>query len=99
MLFPEKYDKLITGIISALLLPLITAFLIFLFAKGNPTPGEWLAKISDADIVTHIISLCVFPNVFAFLVFNYYDMLRASKGVLGITIIWALIVFAVKLLL
>lgn len=99
MLFHEKYDKLLTGIISSLLLPLIIAFIIFLFAKGNPTPAEWLAKIYDADIVTHIISLCVFPNVFVFLVFNYFDMLRASRGVLGITILWALLVFAVKLFL
>ncbi len=99
MTLPGKYDKLLTGIISGLILPFITAFIIFMFAKGNPGLSDWLERIVKADIITHIISLSVFPNVLIFLLFNHYDMLRASRGVLGITIVWAVIVFAVKILI
>ena len=99
MTLAEKYDRIATGIISGLLLPLIISAMIFLFAKGNPGLGAWLEKIAEADIVTHIISLSVFPNVLVFLLFNHFDMLRASRGVLGITIVWALIVFGVKILI
>jgi hypothetical protein len=99
MTIPEKYDKLLTGIISGVLLPLIVAFLLFIFAKGDPTLREWLDKISKAEVEIHIITLCVFPNVFIFLIFNYFDMLRASRGVLGATIAWAVIVFGIKFLL
>ncbi len=99
MTLPEKYDKIVTGILSGLLLPFITALIIFLFAKGNPRLGVWLARIVAADISTHIISLCVFSNLLIFFLFNHYDMLRASRGVLGITIVWAIIVFGVKILI
>jgi hypothetical protein len=98
MILPEKFDKLITGIISGLVLPFITVTIIFLVAKGNPDLQTWLKKIAAADIITHIITLSVFPNIFIFLLFNHFDMLKASKGVLGITVAWAILVFAVKFL-
>jgi hypothetical protein len=99
MTIPEKYDKQITGILSGLILPILIALIVFLFAKGDPSLHSWLRRIAEADIVTHVITLCVFPNVLLFLLFNYFDMLRASKGILGITIVWAAIVFGVKFLL
>jgi hypothetical protein len=98
MTIPEKYDRMHVGIISGFVLPLIVAVIVFLFAKGDPTPVEWLRKIKNAGVETNIISLCVFPNVLIFLLFNHFDMLRASRGVLGITIFWAVLVFLVKFL-
>lgn len=94
-----KFDNLTTGIVAGLLLPLITALIMFLFAKSDPSLREWLSKIAEADIVSKIITLSVIPNVFVFLLFNHFDMLRASRGVLGITIAWAVLVFGEKLLL
>jgi len=98
MTFTEKYDKVGTGIVGGVLLPLIIAFLVFLFTKGNPGLSSWLSKIGQAGIESHIITLCVFPNILIFLLFNHFDMLRASRGVLGVTIFWAVIVFAVYFL-
>jgi hypothetical protein len=99
MTVQEKYDKLLTGVVTGLLLPLFTALIIFLLTKGNPSLSMWLKKIADADIVTKVITLCVFPNVIIFLIFNHFDMLRASRGVLGTTIVWAVIVFGIKFLI
>ena len=94
-----KYDKLATGMVAGLLLPVITALMIFLFSKGDPSVNEWLRKIVDADLVTKVITLCVVPNVLIFLLFNHFDMLRAAKGVLGLTIVWAVLVFGIKFLI
>jgi hypothetical protein len=99
MTIPEKYDKLTTGVVAGLFLPLLIALVIFLFAKGDPSLQEWLMKIKAADIVSKVITVCVFPNVLIFLFFNHFDMLRASRGVLGITIVWAVIVFGIKLVI
>ena len=95
----EKYDKMSTGIISGILLPFLTALILFLFAKGDPGLKDWLQRIVTGDIITHMISLSVLPNLLIFFFFNYFDMLRATRGVLGITIFWAVIVFGVKILL
>lgn len=98
MTLAEKYDKIPTGVASAILLPVITGIIIWLVSAGNYSLGSYLVKIVRADIITHIISLCVFPNVIIFLIFNRFDMLQASRGVLGVTIAWAITVFLIKFL-
>ena len=94
----EKYDRVITGVISGFLFPLIIGLTVFLFSSGNISIGSYLLRLKESNIITHSITLCVFPNIFIFLIFNRFDMLRASRGMLAITIIWAVIVFAVKFL-
>jgi len=98
MTFSEKSDKVLTGVISGLLLPFIIGFIIFVFSPGHHSVASYLARIADSNIITHSITLCVFPNIIIFLIFNRYDMLRASQGVLGVTIFWAVIVFGIKFL-
>jgi hypothetical protein len=97
MKFAEKYDNLISGIISGVFLPVIIGLIIFAFTAHGRSLIEYLERISDGNIVTHAITLCVFPNVFIFLLFNRFDMLRGARGVLAVTIVWAAIVFAIKL--
>ncbi len=98
MIRAEKYDKVYIGAISGFVIPIIIGLCVYLFSTGDKSITEYITRIIFADILTHIISLCVFPNIFLFLIFNRLDMLRATKGVLGITIFWAILVFAVKFL-
>jgi len=96
MTIPEKYDRLFTGLISGIFLPFVIGFIVFLVSSGDTSLVTYLSRLKESNIVTHSITLCVFPNIFVFLVFNRFDMLRAARGMLAVTIIWALIVFAVK---
>jgi hypothetical protein len=98
MKYSEKYDKLLTGIISGFAFPFIIGLIIFLFSSGHLSLGAYISRIADSNIITHAITLCVFPNILIFMIFNRFDMLRATRGVLAITIAWAVIVFGVKLL-
>jgi hypothetical protein len=98
MTYYEKYDKVLTGLLSGLFLPLFVGFMIYIFSPGHLSIHSYLTRISESDIITHSISICVFPNIIIFLIFNRFDMLRASRGVLAITIVWAVIVFGVKFL-
>jgi hypothetical protein len=72
--------------------------IVFAFTSGHLSMHSYLFRIAESNIITHAITLCVFPNVFIFLIFNRFDMLRASRGVLAMTIIWAVIVFGIKFL-
>ena len=96
MTVPEKFDRVVTGLISGLIFPVIIGLLIFLFSSGGMSLASYLTRIRETNIITHSITLCVFPNVFIFLIFNRFDMLRAARGMLAITIVWAVIVFGVK---
>jgi hypothetical protein len=98
MTVPEKLDKMSTGIISGFLLPVLIGFIIYLFTAHGYSLHSYLLRLAKSNIITHSISICVFPNVFIFLLFNRFDMLRASQGVLGTTIIWAAIVFGIMFL-
>jgi hypothetical protein len=98
MTFAEKYDRVAIGVVSGVLLPLAVGLIIYLFTAGSLSIPAYLGRISETNIITHAITLCVFPNVIIFLIFNRFDMLRAARGVLAATIAWALIVFGVKIL-
>jgi hypothetical protein len=98
MKFYEKYDRVLTGVISGLVFPFIVGIAIYLFFSGNQSLHLYLVRIADSHIITHSISLCVFPNILIFMIFNRLDMLRATRGVLAVTIVWAVIVFGVKIL-
>ncbi|HUS87090.1 MAG TPA: hypothetical protein VMW76_07620 [Bacteroidales bacterium] len=90
-------NTFLTGFITGLVLPAIVFLVAFLVSKDIDLKS-YLQRIMDRNLVTHMMSLCVFPNVFAFLIFNRFDKLQSSRGVLGVTIIWALTVFLIKMI-
>jgi hypothetical protein len=92
----EKFDKTITGILAGLVLPFLVGITIYLFSPSHLSLQSYLERIAETHIITHSITLCVFPNVVIFLLFNRLDMLKATRGVLAVTIVWAVIVFVVK---
>ena len=93
-----KYDKQIIGIAAGFVLPILIGLAVYFSSSKGMSVVEYLKHINRSNIITHTISLCVFPNILIFLLFNKLDMLNATKGVLAITIAWAAIVFAIKLL-
>ncbi len=98
MKLTEKYDKVVIGLLSGAFFPLIVGLIVFGFTAHGRSIATYLERISQAGITIHAITLCVFPNVIIFLLFNQFDMLRSAKGVLGMTIVYAIIVFTLKLL-
>jgi len=93
----QKLNNALTGVIAGIVVPLIAFTLFFIFTRNGLTLAEYFRKIEDADNISEIMSVCVFANIIIFLIFNRFEMLRASKGVLGITIAWAFTVFGIKL--
>lgn len=98
MKFKIKYDKLITGLLSGFLFPIIVGGIVFLVTSVKTTITEYLIRLFLANIMTHAISLCVLPSLLVFFLFIRFDMLKAARGVLGMTIVWAVIVFIIKVI-
>ena len=93
----ERYNNVLTGVISGIILPLIAFTVFFLLTRHGLSFHDYLGRIAETGKVTEVMSVSVFSNIIIFLIFNRFDMLRASKGVLGITIAWAFTVFGIKL--
>jgi hypothetical protein len=96
MTLPARYDRFAVGFAGGLILPFITGLVIFLFTSHDLTLHAYLYKIRFTGIMTHAVTLCVFSNIVIFLLFNRLDMLRAARGTLAVTIIWALTVVIIK---
>ncbi|TFH46548.1 MAG: hypothetical protein E4G92_06270 [Bacteroidia bacterium] len=94
----KRYDKPLSGVVAGIIFPLIAFTVFYLTTAKGFTPGEYFRRISLLGNLPQILSVSVFSNIIIFLIFNRFDMLRAAKGVLGVTIIWAFIVFGIKLL-
>lgn len=93
----EKYNTVITGAVTGFIVPVIAMLLFSLWKSGSMTIAEFYGQLLRVGAFTNALSVSVFLNVFFFLLFNRFDMLRASKGVLGLTILWAVAVFILKL--
>jgi hypothetical protein len=98
MSFAKRYDRAITGVVSGLIVPLIGFVIFYLVTAKGLSAGQYMRRVEEAGNITQIMSASVFLNIFIFLVFNRLDMLKALRGVLGVTLVWAFVVFGIKLL-
>jgi hypothetical protein len=94
----ERFDKLIAGLACGFILPFLVASGVYIFTARGISITDYMGIMAKSDILVKVVSFYVFPNLLIFLLFNRFDMLRASKGVLYITIFWALVVFAIRFL-
>jgi len=92
-----RYNNALTGVVSGIIVPCIAFLVFYLVTAHGLSPKFYLQRMEDAGNFTQVLSVSVFANIIIFLLFNRLDMLKASKGVLGITIVWALIIFGIKL--
>jgi len=91
-------NNFLTGFLVGLLLPVIVFIVIYFFSGDGLTLKEYILDIARRSVLTHIISLSVLSNLVIFLLFNRFDKLRSSRGVVGITLLWALTVLAIRLM-
>ena len=93
----QRFNNALTGVAAGFVIPATAFIVFFLFTHNGLSFSDYFKRVEEAGNITSIMSVCVFSNIIAFLLFNRFDMLRASRGVLGITIAWAFVVFAIKL--
>lgn len=93
----QRLNNALTGVAAGLIMPVLAFFIFFMFTRNGLPLDQYFQKMLAADNLTEVMSVSAFTNIIVFLLFNRFDMLRASKGVVGITLIWAFAVFGIKL--
>ena len=85
-------NTMLTGIIVGLLVPMISfnAY-VFLFREGE-TVMQVLVRFMFLNVFTHVVSLAAIPNLLVFFLFLWTNKERSANGVIGATIIYAMIV-------
>jgi hypothetical protein len=94
----KKFDTLATGIISGIVLPVIVYFILYYAKIQDVRFTIFSHHLVVANIIPVIISHCILPNLLLFFAFSGLNWLQASKGVLGITVVLTIAIFAIKLI-
>jgi|WetSurMetagenome_2_1015567.scaffolds.fasta_scaffold58714_1 hypothetical protein len=93
----RKNDKIAFGFMTGFILPLFIFLAIYLVRYPNVPLFKYLSELWHFNILLKIISLCVFPNLFTFLLFYRRKMDFAARGVIAATFIYAFVVLASKI--
>ncbi len=88
----KQYDRLRTGILTGLLLPLTVFILLYLIRYSSVPFFTYLSHLQDMKILVRLLSLCGFVNLLVFLIFYRAGMDKAARGVVAATLVYALAV-------
>ncbi len=91
-----KINTLGIGLISGILIPLISFFIFYLVKFRHYDFGDFATTILLRAIVTKVLSLCVLPNLALFFIFIWTNKLTAAKGVLTATILLSIVMLLLK---
>lgn len=92
----KKFDSVTLGAIFGALAPIITFFVVLKFIYPFEFSDKSLHTIWIHTMSPKILSLAALPNLATFLIFAYTDRLQTARGILGATIILAIVVFILK---
>ena len=88
----NRFDNTGIGFLVGFVLPLIVFFVVYLFGNHSVSFGNYLIGLWKLQALVKLGSLCVFLNGAAFMGFIQLKFEKAARGVLGATIIYAIIV-------
>jgi hypothetical protein len=93
-----RFDRIFTGLSIGLILPLLIFLITYKVMYSDVEFMVYLNRIWQMKILLKILSLCVFPNLGAFLLFLQFKFEKAARGVVMATFIYAFVVLIAKLI-
>ena len=90
-------DTTVTGILSGIFVPIITFVIVYFVMSGNQTLNDYLQRLFDRNLQGHFISISVIPNLLVFFIFIWLYKMKAARGVLLSTFLWAFLILAIRL--
>lgn len=92
----RKLDKIEIGLLAGFLLPPVIFLLVYLIGENSVSFADYIKSMWRLQALIKIFSLCVFTNLAAFWGFLRLKYERAARGVLGATILYAIVVLISK---
>jgi hypothetical protein len=91
---------LIIGLIVGLLLPVLTAWLIYrLRYEGNYEFRDFMQGLIVLKSLGKLISISVLPNLAVFMLAVTFERLLFAKGLVFATFFWVIVVLLIKFIL
>lgn len=89
-------NHFLSGFVAGMIAPVV-AFTVYslLFISGT-NPMSVIVRVTELNMLSAVIALCVFINLLVFFLFIWTNLDRSAKGVLGATFIYAFIIVYLK---
>lgn len=92
----KPMDLPLVGFLAGFLVPVIIFLVVYFFGEKNVSFSNYVKSLWHLQALLKLGSLCVFANLLVFMGFMKINYERAARGVLGATIIYALVVLISK---
>lgn len=90
-------NKFWFGFVIGLFAPIFVLICYYLLQYSYLKPDTFLFKIFLTNILSPLLSLCVLVNLCVFFIFIQTESFRPAKGIIGATLIYAVLIFILKL--
>ncbi len=94
----KQVNRPLTGFFAGFLIPLIIFVAVYFIRETEISFKDYVISLTRLNALIKLGSLCVFANLLVFMGFIRINYDRAARGVLGATIIYAIIILIVKAL-
>ena len=91
----KKFDTLLTGLIPALVLPVLT-LLGFWIVKSDQGFIDFLVRFQEMRMPSKVVSLAAIPNLLLFFLFIWTKRNFSARGVIFATLLLAFIMMILK---
>jgi len=92
----NKLNTLLGGLVLGLFVPVFAIYIFFLFSNHQLSLIEYFNHLIRYKLVSHVISIGAISNLLIFFGFNWLDYLKAARGVVFATMLYAIFVAIVK---
>lgn len=92
----KPMDKPLVGFLAGFSVPALIFLAVYLFGEKNVSFTNYVKSLWHLQALVKLGSLCVFANLLVFMGFIKMNYERAARGVLGATIIYALVILISK---
>ena len=93
---PSDLNKFWLGFLLGFGFPAVFFLLYFLFRFRDLTIENYWQILVQTGKIVHVLSLAVFPNLLPFMFFVRTNRFRSGRGIMAITILYAIFIFALK---
>lgn len=93
----KRLDNTFIGAVIGIVAPIISFFIILKYVYPFQFDDHSLHNLWLHMVAPKVISLASIPNLGFFFLFIYTNKLRSARGVLGATMLIAVVVFILKL--
>ncbi|QZE13580.1 hypothetical protein K4L44_13510 [Halosquirtibacter laminarini] len=89
-------NSISTGVVTGVIVPTIFFFVTYLTKYAEIPFKEYIDIAMEKGAMVYLLSISAFPNLIIFFLANQYNKNLFQQGLVRISIVWIVVIFALK---